>query len=166
MVHQCSSTWRYFWPWYEYCIYCIQTSYCNIYDAFPYASTNMGKHCLQLELILLPLFNPYARQFSKQTDEKYPYWAVFSVIQEGGHNKHSFQLGLSAVPTSEPTTKTWGNTLLVLLLHNVSYRVSYRDNCIGIRIVDRGKMYHCRPTLGMRLTAKQRVFINFIFCNH
>ena len=32
---------------------------------------------------------------------------------------------------SEPTSKTRGNTLLVLLLRNVSYR----DNCIGIRIV-------------------------------
>ena len=41
------------------------------------------------------------------------------------------RLGLSAVQTSEPTSKTRGNTLLVLLLCNVSYR----DNCIGIRIV-------------------------------
>ena len=46
------------------------------------------------------------------------------------------RLGLSAVQTSEPcTSKTCGNTLLALLLCNVSYRVSYRDNCIGIRIV-------------------------------
>ena len=36
--------------------------------------------CLQLVLTLLPLFSPYARQFSKQTDEKNPCWAVFSVI--------------------------------------------------------------------------------------
>ena len=35
---------------------------------------------------------------------------------------------------SESMSKTRGNTLLVLLLYNVSYRVSYRDNCIGIRI--------------------------------
>ena len=41
-----------------------------------------------------------------------------------------FQLGLSAVQTSEPTCKTQGNTLLVLLLY-----VSYWDNCIRIRIV-------------------------------
>ena len=33
-------------------------------------STNMGKHCLQLVLTLLPLFSPYAQQFSKQTDEQ------------------------------------------------------------------------------------------------
>ena len=32
-----------------------------------------------------------------------------------------FQLGLSAVQTSEPMSKTPGNTLLVLLLCNVSY---------------------------------------------
>ena len=42
-----------------------------------------------------------------------------------------FQLGLSAVQSSEPTSKTRSSTLLVLLLCNVSYR----DNCIGICIV-------------------------------
>ena len=42
-----------------------------------------------------------------------------------------FQLGLSAVQTSESTSKTRG----VLLLYNVSYYVSYCDNCIEIRIV-------------------------------
>ena len=31
------------------------TSYRDIYDTFTYASTNMGKHCLQLVLTLLPL---------------------------------------------------------------------------------------------------------------
>ena len=46
-----------------------------------------------------------------------------------------FQLGLSAVQTSEPTSNTQGNTLLVLLLCNVSYCVLHRDNCIGIRVV-------------------------------
>ena len=42
-----------------------------------------------------------------------------------------FQLGLSAVQTSEPMSKTRGNTLLVLLLCNISYR----DNYIRIGIV-------------------------------
>ena len=45
------------------------TSYCDIYDTFTYmymyASTNMGKHCLQLVLTLFPLFSPYARRFSE-----------------------------------------------------------------------------------------------------
>ena len=60
----------------------------------------------------------------------------------------SFQLGLWAVQTSEPKSKTQGNTILVLLLYNVSYRVSYRDNCIEIRILSyRAKMYCCRPTI-------------------
>ena len=40
------------------------------------------------------------------------------------------RLGLSAVQTSEPTSKTQGNTLLVLLCN-----ISYHDNCVGIRIV-------------------------------
>ena len=55
-----------------------------------------------------------------------------------------FQLGSSAVETSEPTSKTRGNGH-VLLLCNVSYCVSYRDNCIGI-LSYRGKMYRCRPS--------------------
>ena len=58
-----------------------------------------------------------------------------------------FQLGLSAVQTSEPMSKTRGNTLLVLLL--CMYRIMY---CIVttvsgyIYIQYRGKMYCCRPT--------------------
>ena len=49
-----------------------------------------------------------------------------------------FQLGFSAVQTSdaqEATGMFCCNTLLVFLLHNVSYRVSDRDNCIEICIV-------------------------------
>ena len=46
-----------------------------------------------------------------------------------------FQLGLSAVQTSESMSKTQGNTLLVLLLYKVLYCVSYCDNYIRIRIV-------------------------------
>ena len=51
------------------------------------------------------------------------------------HTHACLQLGLSAVQTFEPTSKTRANTLLVLLLRNVSYRAPYRDICIGIRIV-------------------------------
>ena len=58
------------------------TNYCDICNAFALycTSTNMGNHCLQLVLTLLPLFSPYAGRFSEQTDEKNPCWAVFSVI--------------------------------------------------------------------------------------
>ena len=56
------------------------TSYSYINDTFTYASTNMGKHYLQLVLTLLPLFSLYAQRFSEQTDEKKPCRAVFSVI--------------------------------------------------------------------------------------
>ena len=55
------------------------TSYHDIYDTSTYASTNMGKHCLQFMLTLLPLFSPYAWRFSGQIDEKNPCWAVFSI---------------------------------------------------------------------------------------
>ena len=78
-IHWCTGTSQYFLPWYEYRILNKLSQY---YDTFTYASTNMGKHCLQLVLTLLPLFSPYAQQFSEQTDEKNPCWAVFSVIFE------------------------------------------------------------------------------------
>ena len=52
--------------WYIYCMY---------------APTNMGKHCLQLVLTLLPVFSPYALRFSEQTDEKNPCWAVFNTFK-------------------------------------------------------------------------------------
>ena len=74
-IHRCTGTSRYFLQQYEY-----WTSYRNIYDTFTYASTNMGKHCFQLVLILLPHFSPYARWLSEQADEKNPCWVVFSVI--------------------------------------------------------------------------------------
>ena len=76
-IHRCTGTSRYFChntnivSW---------TSYRYIYDTFTYVSSNMGKHCLQLVLTLLPLFSPYARRFSEQTDKKNPCWAVFSII--------------------------------------------------------------------------------------
>ena len=76
-IHRCTGTSRYFChntnivSW---------TSYRYIYDTFTYVSSNMGKHCLQLVLTLLPLFSPYARRFSKQTDKKNPCWAGFSII--------------------------------------------------------------------------------------
>ena len=97
----------------------------------------MGKHCLQLVLTLLLLFSPYARRFSKQTDEKIhaEQCLVLSSRWQTQQTHVCFQLGLSAVHTSEPTSKTRGNALLVLLLRNVMYRNMYRDNCIGIHIV-------------------------------
>ena len=69
-----------FLPWYEYCIW-YWTSDGDVYDTFTYAPTNMGKHCLQLVLTLLPVFSPYALRFSEQTDEKNPCWAVFNTFK-------------------------------------------------------------------------------------
>ena len=96
----------------------------------------MGKHCLQLVLILLPLFSPYARRFSEQTDEKNPCWAVFSVIFKMADTTNACMLPTRLVSctesqTSEPISRTWG----VLLLCNILYRVSCHDICIWIGIV-------------------------------
>ena len=57
-----------------------RTSYHDTYDTFTHASTNMGKHRLQLVHTLFPLFSPYAQRFPEQTDEKNPCWVVLSVI--------------------------------------------------------------------------------------
>ena len=51
------------------------------------------------------------------------------------------RLGLSAVQTSEPTSKTQGNTLLVLLLCNILYHVSHHDNCIVQKCIVAGLQY-------------------------
>ena len=73
--------------------------------------TNMAK-CLPL-VLPLPLFSPYARRFSKLTRK-----IVFSVISKMADTTclRASNLGLSAVQTSEPMSKTRGKTLLVLLL--------------------------------------------------
>ena len=82
----------------------------------------MGKHYLRLD-------SPYAWRFSKLT------------------RKIHAEIGLSAVQTSEPTSKTRGNTLLVLLLCNVMYRIVYRIvTTVSGYVSFRGKMYRCRPT--------------------
>ena len=74
-IHQCTGTLPYvFLPRYEY----RMLNKLSWYLRYIYI-TNMGKHCLQLELPLL-LFSPYVRRFSEQTDEKNPCWAVFSII--------------------------------------------------------------------------------------
>ena len=51
-IHWCTGTSPYFWHNTNIIYW---TSYRDIYDAFTYVSTNMGKHCLQLVLTLLPL---------------------------------------------------------------------------------------------------------------
>ena len=75
------------------------TSYRDIYDTFTYASTNMGKHCLQLVLTLLLLHGDFPNKLMRKIHAE-QCLALYS------------RQGLSAVQTSEPTSKT----LLVLLL--------------------------------------------------
>ena len=114
-------------------------SYCDIYDTFTYiyiyASTNMGKHCLQLVLTPFPLFSPYALRFAEQTDKKNPCWAVLvvSAILNIMLNACVLQLGFVSCTdfcAHEQDTSS-------LLLCNVLYHVSYR-----------GKTYRCRPPSG------------------
>ena len=95
------------------------TSYRDIYDTFTYASTNMGK---QSSISAHPMHGDFSNKLTRKIHAE-QCLALYS------------RLGLSAVQTSEPMSKTRGNTLLVLLLRNVSYRVSYRDNYIGICII-------------------------------
>ena len=115
------------------------TSYRDIYDTFTYASTSMGKHCLQLVLILLPLFSPYARRFSKQTDEKNPCWAVFSVIFKMTDTTNACVLPTRLVSCTDfwcPRARHEAFCCYVMyhIVTTVSRYVSY---C--------GKMYRCRP---------------------
>ena len=73
----------------------------------------MGKHCLQL-VLTLPLFSIMHCDFPNKLTRQIHALALYST------------LGLSAVQTSVPKSKTWGNTLLVLLLQYVTYRIVYR----------------------------------------
>ena len=89
---------------------------------------------LQLVLTLLPLMHgDFPNKLTRKIHAE-QCLALYS-IRRTQQTHACFQLGLSAVQTSEPTRKTRGNTLLVLLLYKVLYRVSYRDNCIGICII-------------------------------
>ena len=93
-----------------------RTNYRYIYNTFMYASTNMGKHCLQVVLILL-LFNPYARRFSEQT-------VIFKTRL----------VSCTGVGAHEQDTRQYPSCFVVTVC-NISYRVLYQDNCIGIRII-------------------------------
>ena len=110
------------------------TSYHDINDTFTYASTNMGKHGTASFRFLVLLHGDFPNKLARKIHAE-QCLALYS--RRRTQQTHAcFQLGLSAVQTSEPTRKTRGNTLLVLWLCNVLYRVSlYRDNCIRIRIV-------------------------------
>ena len=109
------------------------------------ASTNMGKHCLQLVLTLL-LLSAYARRFSEQTDEKNPCWAVFSIIFKMADTTNACMLPTRLVICTdfwahEQDTRRCCYAMLLCI-------VSYRDNCIWIRIIIIvEKIYCCRPSV-------------------
>ena len=111
------------------------TSYRDIYDTFTYASTNMGKHCLQLVLTLFPLFSPYARWFSEQTYERNPCWPVFSVIFKMADTTNACVLPTRLVScTDDSHEQDTRRCCYVMLLCNVLYRALCCDNCIGVNI--------------------------------
>ena len=117
------------------------TSYRDIYDTFTNASTNMGKHCLQLVLTLL-LFSPYAQWCAEQTDEKNLCWAVFSIIFEMVDTTNACMLPTRLVSCTdfwahEQDTRQWACFVeaIPVLSCYVTYHVLYHENCIGIRIV-------------------------------
>ena len=126
MIHWCTGTSWCFLPWYKYRISNKLSRYLRHLHI-----KNMAKHCLQLVLPLLLPFTPYAQRFSKLTRKIHAEQCLALYGRWRTQQTHScFQLGLSAVQTSEPMSKTWGKTLLVLLLCNVSCIVSwqlYRD---------------------------------------
>ena len=70
-----------------------------------------------------------------------------------------FQLGLSAVQTSDTTSKTHG-----VLLCNVSYHVLYLDTVSGY-VSYCGKMYRCRPMHAPSGFARDAVSITWEFDN-
>ena len=92
-----------------------------------------GKHCLQLVLTLLPLFSPYARQFSKQTDEKNPCWAVFSVIFKMADSTNAYVLPTRLVTCTDfwaHEQDTSRRALRWKRFHHVDYTCSVSISCL------------------------------------
>ena len=121
-----------------------RTSYRDIYNTFTHASRNMGKHCLQLVLTLLPLFSPYAQRFSKQTDEKNPCWAVFNVIFMMADTTKACMLPTRLVSC----TDFWAHKAVPFLFCcYVTYRtiVYHIVTTVSAYVSYCGKMYRCRP---------------------
>ena len=118
-IHRCTGTSRY--SRYEYRI----LNKVSWYLRYIYICIN--KHGNALSLIGAHPPSTYARRFSIQADEKNPCWAVFSIIFKMA-DTNVYVLPFSAVWAHEQDKK-------LLLLCNVSYRVSYHENCIRIRIV-------------------------------
>ena len=136
----------------------------------------MGKHYLQLVPTLLLLFSPFARQFSKHLVTRKIHTEQCLALYSRWWTQHThacFQLGLSAVQTSEPTSKTWGNRHIPCFVENksfdpiaipflfcccVTYCIMYRivTNCIGIYVSYHGKMCPIWWRRGIRHKMKER----------
>ena len=102
----------------------------------------MGKHCLQLVLTLLPLLSPYEQQFSKQTDEKNPCWAVFSIIFKMVDTTNACQLYRLLSPPARQ------EAIPFLFCCYVTYRIVYHIVAtVSGYISYHGKMYPSRPTM-------------------
>ena len=137
-IHWCTGASWYFLPRYKYRILNKLSRYLRYICI--YASTNMGKHCLQLVLTLLLLFSPFARQFSEQTDKKNQYWAVFSIIFKMVDTTNTCTLPTRLVSCKDFWAHEQDTRWQACY---ATYHIVYRiDNCIG------GKMYHCRLSSG------------------
>ena len=120
------------------------TRYRDIYDTFwfTYASTNMGKHCLQLLVLTLLLFSPYTRRFSEKTDEKNPCWAVYSIILNMADSTNAFVIPTRLVSC----TDFWAHGQDTRRHCYVTYRIV---TIVSGYVSHRGKMYRrCRPPKG------------------
>ena len=98
----------------------------------------MGKHCLQLVVTLLPLM--HGNFSNKLTRKIHAAQLVFSIIFKMV-DTNACMLPMSAVQTSEPMSKTRGNTLLVLLLRIVYCIVTTVSGYLSYR----GKMGLLKP---------------------
>ena len=115
------------------------TSYCDIYDTFTYASTNMGKHCLQLVLTLLAstFYSLCTVIFQTNWWEKSRLSRLFSVLLKMADTTNTCVLLTRLLSCTDfwaheqDMRRQVCNTLLVLFLCNISYR----DNCIRIHTV-------------------------------
>ena len=111
-----------------------------------YVSTNMGKHCLQLVLTLLPLFSPYARRFSEQTDKKNPCWAVFSIIFKMADTTNACVLPACQLYRLL-SLRARHEAIPFLFCCYVKYRIVYHIvTTVSGYVLYCRKMYHCRPS--------------------
>ena len=117
MIHWYTSTSRYFLPRYEYCILNKLLRYLR------YIYICINKHGKALSSISAHPPSASARRFSKQTDEKNPCWAVFSITFKMA-DTNACVLPMSAAQTLSP--KARHEAIPFLFCCYVTYCIVYR----------------------------------------